>query len=193
MPETSGSKPPSTGEPGEKIDRARRKLLHLFSCAVFGGIAATFATNAFRFLRPLQIANANSANPAQWTAVAPLAELTGDAPLRRKVSFRRDAGWASRMEERTIFVLPGQNYRVVSAACPHEGCEVVWRAEDNSFLCPCHDSSFAPDGVRTGGPARHGLAELPAQVENGVLRIRYQSPTSDDSASAPGTTPTPRP
>jgi Rieske Fe-S protein len=176
MPDSNLLNPRDANAAEEKTGSTRRSFLLLFPLGVLGGIAATLAANAFRFLRPQQqAAAAGSTNPAQWTEVAPLSELKGDAPLVRKVSVRHDAGWSSRLEEHTVFVLPQQNNtRVVSAVCPHEGCEVEWRAEERSFLCPCHDSRFNADGVPTSGPAVRNLDELPAQVENGVLKIRYQ-------------------
>ncbi|HKP72614.1 MAG TPA: Rieske 2Fe-2S domain-containing protein [Pyrinomonadaceae bacterium] len=176
MPDSTRNDPNDARARDEKVDGARRRFLLLFPVGVFGAIAATLAASAFRFLRPQQqiAAAVDSTSQAQWTEVAPLSELTGDAPLVRKVAVRHDAGWSSRVEERTVFVLPQQNNRVVSAVCPHEGCEVEWRADERSFLCPCHDSRFTADGAPTSGPAVRNLDELPAQVENGVLKIRYQ-------------------
>ena len=170
--------------------RARRRFLRLFPFAVGGGIAATLLSTAFRFLRPSQVSpqlSGVTANaPTQWTEVAPLTELTGAEPLARQVSIRHEAGWSSRVEEQTVFVLPQDDHRVVSALCPHEGCEVFWRAEEKSFLCPCHDSRFDATGAPTSGPAQHDLFRFTTQVENGMLRIRYQTP-------APGDHPDPAP
>ncbi|MGI9107342.1 MAG: ubiquinol-cytochrome c reductase iron-sulfur subunit [Pyrinomonadaceae bacterium] len=171
---------------GEKIDRRRRSFLFLFPFAVVGGIAATLATTAYRFLRPpSSMLSLNASGLAPWTEVAPLSALKGDAPLLRKITLRHVSGWASGVAEQTIFVLPHEAYRVVSAVCPHEGCEVLWRADEASFLCPCHDSRFAADGTRLSGPARHGLNELPAEVENGILKVRHQLPAPGDNALAP--------
>jgi menaquinol-cytochrome c reductase iron-sulfur subunit len=35
-----------------------------------------------------------------------------------------------------------------NAECPHAGCLVGFLAEKNLYQCPCHDSSFKPDGQR---------------------------------------------
>ncbi|WP_414546376.1 ubiquinol-cytochrome c reductase iron-sulfur subunit [Nostoc sp. CCY0012] len=42
-----------------------------------------------------------------------------------------------------------------------------------SFVCPCHDSKFAPDGKMLGGPATVALQTYIAKLEGGdVLVIR---------------------
>ncbi|MGH9901162.1 MAG: ubiquinol-cytochrome c reductase iron-sulfur subunit [Pyrinomonadaceae bacterium] len=156
-------------------DHGRRNLLLLVPAAVFGAVAATLAGAAYRFLRPMvaAAAPAGAGRNDRWATIAPVSELAGDEPVMRQIAFERVAGWESVREVKTVYVLPRQNNRVVSAVCPHEECEVVWRREEHDFFCPCHDSRFAADGARVSGPARAGLAALPSRVENGVLQVQY--------------------
>jgi len=49
--------------------------------------------------------------------------------------------------------------------CPHRGCAVEWQSAEGQFLCPCHQSAFAPDGSVTSGPATTALAPLEATIE----------------------------
>jgi cytochrome b6-f complex iron-sulfur subunit len=79
-------------------------------------------------------------------------------------------------------VLPADRPRVVSAVCPHEGCEVAWDAGGRSFFCPCHDSRFGADGSALTGPATRPLDEFPARVADGVLEIQYR-PTAPGADS----------
>lgn len=157
-------------------DRARRDFLLLLPFGILAGIAATLTTAAFRFLRP---AAATTNEEARWIDVAPVSQLTGDKPVMRSISVERRAGWSSTREEYFVFVLPGQNQRVVSSACPHEGCTVDWQTDANNFSCPCHDSFFAPDGSRLAGPAMRGLDLLPSREKDGVLQVQYQSFTNN--------------
>jgi Rieske Fe-S protein len=120
-----------------------------------------------------------------WRPVAPVAELQGAQPLARTVRVEQETGWSQVIEEHPVLVLP-QDGRVLSAVCPHEGCTVVWRAEERGFLCPCHDSRFDAAGARTTGPAARGLEQLPAQVENGVLKIRWQAEPTEPAPAARG-------
>lgn len=178
MPDSNSSASPhASREMKTAADGGRRRFILWLPAAVFAAVASTFAAAAFRFLRPRDAATSAQASAEAWTNVAPASELAGERPVMRKVSIERTTGWASRREERAVFILPTAG-RVVSAVCPHEGCEVEWRDEARDFFCPCHDSRFAPDGERIEGPAQQGLAQLPSRVENGVLQIQYPSGAS---------------
>jgi len=169
---------PSREQVGDSAatDRARRVFLLAFPAAVFAAVSGALSAAAFRFLRP-RAESAGASGDSRWWAVAPAASLAGAEPVTRKVSITREAGWASVAEERTVFVLSAQpRPRVVSAVCPHEGCEVSWDAGQKSFLCPCHDSRFGADGAALTGPATRALDEFPSRLENGVLEIQYRSP-----------------
>jgi len=41
----------------------------------------------------------------------------------------------------------------VNSSCPHRSCTVKWDNEASQFACPCHGSTFAPDGTVTKSPA----------------------------------------
>ncbi|OLE52012.1 MAG: hypothetical protein AUG51_20120 [Acidobacteria bacterium 13_1_20CM_3_53_8] len=160
----------STQHDDNNETKSRRDFLLLIPLALFASMAATIAAAAFRYLRPTRIFG-----EAVWTDIGPLSQFTGARPIMRSLETERAAGWANMVEEHFVFVLPDKNYQVLSAACPHEGCNVIWRDEDRNFFCPCHDSSFAADGSRLSGPARRGLDPLPSQTENGTLKVKYQS------------------
>ena len=179
MPDVeSNSQSGARDAPSASVERGRRKLMLLIPAA----IAATVGAAAWRFLRPLAAASATEGFGAGWTTLAPLSELKGEEPLLREVALERTSGWLKVREERVVYVLPRENNRVVSAVCPHEGCEVVWREGERDFFCPCHDSRFAADGARLSGPAHRGLAEIPARVENGLLQIQYPTGALSDDA-----------
>lgn len=153
---------------GGEVDRPRRKFLLWLPAAVFASIGATLAASALRFLRP----RASPAGETGWISLMAVAELEGARPLLRGVVIERVAGWSRERDTRTLYVLPGQALRVVSAVCPHEECVVEWLDEARRFQCPCHDSSFDAEGRLVDGPAPRGLDELPARIENGVLQIQ---------------------
>lgn len=48
--------------------------------------------------------------------------------------------------------------------CTHQGCEVLWKAEERRFHCPCHGSVYDRDGVRVGGPAPRPLDLVRARL-----------------------------
>ena len=147
------------------VETSRRWFLKFLPLA---GVFASLGGAAFRFLRPKIAAATDS-----WLDVAPVSELTGPQPISRKIVAEQITGWAITTEEHNVFVLPAKNNQVVSATCPHEGCEVAWEQNTNRFSCPCHESYFAADGSRISGPAQRGLDALPARVQDGKLQVQY--------------------
>lgn len=176
-PDDSQRRAPSTPR-----HHARRAfLLLLLPVAVFSAVGATLATAAFKFLRPR---DRQAGAEGSWTTVARVSELTAAQPSARQIFVERDDGWSRTREPRVVFVLAGEERRVVSAVCPHEGCEVAWRAPDGDFFCPCHDSIFDARGRRLSGPAQRDLEALPTRVENGVLQVQYKSFVEDSDGRA---------
>jgi menaquinol-cytochrome c reductase iron-sulfur subunit len=145
----------------------RRSFLLLVPLGIFASIAGA----AFRFLRPRI-----SAATDRWLDVASVSDLSGSQPVSRKVVAEHIAGWAITTEEHNVFVLPTKGNQVVSAICPHEGCEVLWDGQRNQFSCPCHESYFAADGARLSGPSPRGLDPLPSRVQDGKLQVQYGLP-----------------
>src|SRR5215208_557126 len=157
-----------------KPDNSRRSFLKLLPLSVLAGVFASIGGAAFRFLRP-RIGAAGD----RWLDVATVSELTGPQPLSKKIVAEHIAGWAATTEEHNVFVLPAKNNQVLSAICPHEGCEVKWEQSRNRFSCPCHESYFTADGSRISGPSPGGLDALPARVQDGKLQVQYR--VTDDA------------
>jgi menaquinol-cytochrome c reductase iron-sulfur subunit len=151
-------------------NQSRRSFLSLIPIGVFGVIFSSISVAAVRFLRPRLTAS----NTDRWIDIANLSDLGGDTPLTRKIRAETLTGWAKTIEERQVFVLAKSN-KVLSAVCPHEGCEVFWEQGRNRFSCPCHESYFSPDGSRLTGPAPRGLDQLPSRVQDGRLQVQYES------------------
>jgi Rieske Fe-S protein len=158
-------------------EQSRRSFLKLIPLGILAGVFASIGGAAFRFLRPKLSAATDS-----WLDVASVSELTGPQPLPRKILAEQITGWAITTEEHNVFVLPAKNNQVLSAVCPHEGCEVAWDQNANRFSCPCHESFFAADGARIGGPAARGLDPLPMRVQDGKLQVQYVVKEQHDSS-----------
>jgi len=152
------------------MNGSRRTFLQIIPLGVFAAVFASIGGAAFRFLRPRVSAASDT-----WLNVANVSELSGPTPLTRKIAAEHVAGWAVTTEEHNVFVLPAKNHQVLSAICPHEGCEVMWEQQRNQFSCPCHESYFAADGSRISGPSPRGLDPLPMRVQYGKLQVQYVS------------------
>ena len=153
----------------EAQNRTRRSFLLLLPLSLFAGVFSSIGLAAFRFLRPRIVAVSGE----NWTDLAYVSELKSDAPVARKITTDHVTGWAVTREQHQVYVLPGN--RVLSAVCPHEGCEVAWDKATNRFSCPCHESYFTADGARLTGPARRGLDALPTRLKDGKLQVLYES------------------
>jgi menaquinol-cytochrome c reductase iron-sulfur subunit len=74
--------------------------------------------------------------------------------------------------------LPGDKVRALNVVCPHAGCFVDFRSAQNHYHCPCHNSSFAPDGavLDPKSPSPRGLDELPVEVrDGGEIWVTFQN------------------
>lgn len=152
-------------------DSSRRRFLSMVPFTAFAGMFATVSTTAIRFLSSVNVRE-KAAAAAKWLAVGPVSELSGSEPALRSLRIEQEAGWAIESKEEAVYVLPGNDHKVVSAVCPHEGCAVVWDASKSNFLCPCHDSRFSERGQHLSGPSNGDLAQVPSKVEAGVLSVR---------------------
>jgi Rieske Fe-S protein len=161
-------------------NNSRRAFLLFLPFAGIAGMFTSIAAAAFRFLRPV-----TEASNQPWIDIAQVAEISGNKPLARKVRTEQIAGWAKSLSEHSVYILPGHNNEVLSAVCPHEGCEVSWRDEERVFACPCHDSNFTAEGQRINGPARRGLDPLPSRVVDGKVQIQYQFFVNNSSERIP--------
>lgn len=72
-----------------------------------------------------------------------------------------------------VFVSQTGQSGALSAKCTHSGCTVEWRpqAGGDRLHCPCHDSSFDPNGAVRGGPAQKPLTRYTVKLlgEDAVL------------------------
>lgn len=168
---TSASESRDSRRPPEPL---RRKIIFWIPAVVLASVAGSIVTTAFRFLRPrTNDVGVKSGATGDWLPVAKINDIKGDEPLRREVFVEHRAGWGATTRGHSVFVLPGEERRVVSTVCPHEGCEVEWSADQKKFLCPCHDSVFNPDGSRLSGPAQNDLARLPARINGDTLEMQF--------------------
>ena len=66
----------------------------------------------------------------------------------------------------------GNELIALSSICTHRRCRVGVEP-DRSFLCPCHGSTFDPNGHVTEGPAKRDLPTLTTFInEKGELLVK---------------------
>jgi len=64
-----------------------------------------------------------------------------------------------------FIIREGSKLFALSSVCTHRACLLEARP-NHSFYCPCHGSTFSPDGAVTHGPARRDLPELVSIVND---------------------------
>jgi Rieske Fe-S protein len=63
-----------------------------------------------------------------------------------------------------------REFQVFSAICSHESC-LISEGDAETFVCPCHGSTFDHRGAVLVGPAELPLYACAATVSDGVLTI----------------------
>jgi cytochrome b6-f complex iron-sulfur subunit len=61
----------------------------------------------------------------------------------------------------------------LSPTCPHQGCIVSFTGDTggNSFVCPCHNSTFGASGDLRRGPATRGLTRYPSVLKEDRVEV----------------------
>ncbi len=62
------------------------------------------------------------------------------------------------------------SFVALSATCTHQTCTITGFG-GQSYVCPCHGSTFDLNGRVLGGPAPAPLPQFPTQFANGVLTV----------------------
>lgn len=120
---------------------------------------------------------AKGASGAAWSDLGPVDQYSAlTVPLRREVKIQTVDGWRQDVAVKVVYVTKGADGKieVLTAVCPHLGCEVQWQASADRFHCPCHGGTFAPDGSHISGPPPRGMDTLPIVVQNGRLMVHYE-------------------
>lgn len=157
---------------------SRRSFLGAATCAVGGGLLLSAAGLATGYvLGPVGRRTVVTANGT--IDVGSIESLViGARPVRRSVvaATVRD-GWAATaavpLGAAWLQRLPSDKIVALSSVCPHLACAIGWDEPSERFICPCHDSSFAPTGIRIAGPAPRDMDPLPVVVEKGRLKLRW--------------------
>lgn len=176
---------PSAGETG------RRNVLTAFAAGAIGLVLALFpfAAGAMVFLDPVLrrkeegeegsgggSGTPDQATPGQWIRVTNVGAVPADGtPVQfavisdlkdawnlqpnqpiGAVYLRRHSG-----EEEETSAGSAPKIEAFNAICPHAGCFVAYQEDTKTYLCPCHNSSFALDGDKIDKPGAFNPSPRP--------------------------------
>jgi len=152
----------------------RRSFLATALGAVMAGVGALLAIPLVRFALYPIFANSDD---TKWSDVGSESDFASlSDPVQKMITVSQVDGWRESLAQKAVYVTKDSQGQlgVLSAICPHLGCQVPWSAEKKAFFCPCHGSIFGPDGARISGPTPRGLDSLQSTVQDGRLKVRYQ-------------------
>lgn len=170
----------------EKTERTdgptRRDFLRATGAVALGAgaVAVPGGVGLAVFLEPLR----RSGAAANWVRVAPLSALPADGtPRRFAVHADRVNAWNREPDAPVGAVFlrrTGEtSVQAFNVICPHAGCPVTLAPDgEPGFLCPCHRSTFGPDGSVNdpASPAPRGLDTLEVETRDGrEVWVRFQN------------------
>lgn len=117
---------------------SRRSFLGLLGIGAVGGVFHMLFGAIGTFLYP----NALKTPPSQFSIGRPSDVLASQGKVF--------------LPKYKVFVeVDGRRLRAQTAVCTHLGCTV--NAVETGYSCPCHGSTYDPQGKNTGGPAKDPL------------------------------------
>lgn len=141
----------------------RRGFLVGSIMGMMGAISAALGLPALGYL----LVPARERKQADWIEAADMTKLMVNQPEQVIFNRVRRDGWKTVTEKVAAWVVKTGDQQVVafSPVCTHLGCAVSWNGSEKSFACPCHTSSFSPDGKVVAGPAPRPLDRFDVRVD----------------------------
>lgn len=169
--------------PTESIgpNAGRRGFLKAFMAGAIGFLLGIipFGAGLAVFLDPLR----RKSNASGTVKVATLDALPADGiPRKFPVVASRVDAWNKFTDVPigAVYLRRTQDGKIqaFNVVCPHAGCFVDFLPDRGSFLCPCHNSTFAVSGeiADRSSPAARGLDSLEVEVKGDKeVWVRFQN------------------
>ena len=87
-------------------------------------------------------------------------------------------------DAQVILVRSQQSVYAFALACPHQNTALRWRADDQRFQCPKHESKYKPDGTFISGRATRNMDRLPIKRAGDALIVDVDVAYKSDSQPA---------
>jgi quinol---cytochrome c reductase iron-sulfur subunit, bacillus type len=162
----------------KRVEEGRRSFFLWLTAVGTAAMGALLSVPLVRYVLYPVFAKTTSVS---WSSVGKRDKYAAlAAPVRETVDITEIDGWLETISNKPVYVTKGarkgavDGIEVLSAVCPHLGCEIPWNPDAGKFMCPCHGSVFAPDGSLIQGPALRGMDTLAIKIEKDDLMVRYQ-------------------
>ncbi|MDX2153891.1 MAG: ubiquinol-cytochrome c reductase iron-sulfur subunit [Bryobacteraceae bacterium] len=151
------------------MDTGRRGFFQTAIYGLWALISAALAIPAGAYL----LFPPNSKREGDWVEAGDIKDLKPGHP--EEMVFRRNRvdGWKIVSEKTTAWVLKKSEAEVIAFApqCTHLGCAYHWNDRTREFLCPCHTSTFSPEGEVLTGPAPRALDRYETKLQGSKLLL----------------------
>jgi menaquinol-cytochrome c reductase iron-sulfur subunit len=147
------------------IERRTFHLASIYGLWTLIGASLSIPATVYLFLPP------RPRTRDEWVEAGNVSRLQPGHPEEWVFRRNRTDGWKVVSEKTTAWVLKKSDREIVAFGpqCPHLGCPYHWEAGNQTFLCPCHASTFSIDGEVLTGPASRALDRYEARVEGDKL------------------------
>jgi menaquinol-cytochrome c reductase iron-sulfur subunit len=153
------------------VSTERRSLLGILTGLIGVGITSLLGVTLGRYSIVPALA---AANVSDWIDVVRLDAIPEGKPRKQTIMVAQNAGWGRFASEQSVWLIKkGEQVNVFSSVCPHLGCTI--NQNPNGFGCVCHNSAWTAAGETSGGPAPRGMDRLEHKVEDGILKVKYQT------------------
>ncbi|MDY0168898.1 MAG: ubiquinol-cytochrome c reductase iron-sulfur subunit [Thermoguttaceae bacterium] len=128
--------------------------------AVLGLVSALWSVATARFLVP----NVTTQPASRFKAGLPSRYPPGHVEQRYR-------------EQYGVWIVHGeyqgqQQLFALSTVCTHLGCITMWQESERRLKCPCHGSSFHPNGINFEGPAPRPLPRYAIRIaDDGQIEV----------------------
>jgi menaquinol-cytochrome c reductase iron-sulfur subunit len=171
-------------------DPPRRQFLRSALAVLVGGVVAVvpLAAGLLVYLDPLRRRQKSSGGGQSEGGFIPVTPLSGlppdDKPRKFEVITDKVDAWTKTPNVAVGAVFLKRDAKDVVTAwnvvCPHAGCFIDVAGDGQSFRCPCHNSSFHPDGRTVAGRcvSPRGMDRLEVDVAGlsaGQVRVKFQN------------------
>ena len=168
-------------EPDSPAQPERRSFLTKATAVGIG--AATTAVPLLAGLATMLDPLRRKSNTGGSVFVTTLSALSEDGvPRRFQIIADREDVWNKfpKVPVGAVYLrrVDANTVEALNVTCPHAGCPVEFKPSTNSFLCPCHDSTFHLDGTlaSASSPSPRALDTLEVEVRNGSeVWVKFQN------------------
>lgn len=125
-----------------------------------------------------------AARIAGFRTIAKLSDLKVGEPTQAVIRDVRQDAWTLHPNDVVgrVWLIKRDDKHVdaYTTVCPHLGCSVNFKAQEQRFVCPCHNGTFDINGQRvelTGAsnPAPRGMDLLDIEIKDDLIAVKYQN------------------